>query len=249
MTGSGEPVGTLMGGKIAQAAVMTTSVASASDPIQPLDARNPILAPHSVSRVTPKSQVFNQNLPTPVNPSKLQEYLHLAKYPEHLTKKLVAGFKSGFSLGYMGSRDIALRAKNLKSCDAAEEIVEVKLAKEIAKGHISEGYDTPPYPNFICSPIGLVPKKVEGEFRLIHHLSYPHGSSVNDGIPIELTSVSYATLDDAIKEIRELGKGAFIAKSDIESAFRLIPIKKQDYHLLGFQWKDEFFFEKVLPMG
>ena len=148
VTGCGEPVGPLMGGKISQAAVMTTSVASVRDPIQPLDARNPILSPNSVSPGTINqlliSQIFNKNLPTPVNPSKLQEYLHFAKYPEHLTKKLVAGFESGFSLGYMGSMDIALRAKNLKSCNVAEETVEVKLAKEIAKGHISEGYDTHP---------------------------------------------------------------------------------------------------------
>ena len=63
--GFGEPVGPLMGGKIAQAAVMTTSVASVRDPIQPLDARDPTPSPRSVSPVTlnqpPKSQIFNKN--------------------------------------------------------------------------------------------------------------------------------------------------------------------------------------------
>ena len=55
----------------------------------------------------------------------------------------------------------------------------------------------PPTVNFVCSPTGLVPKKVEGEFRLIHHLSYPKGTSVNDGIPDYLSTVSYATVDTA----------------------------------------------------
>ena len=36
------------------------------------------------------------------------------------------------------------------------------------------------YPILQCSPLGLVPKKQPGEYRLIHHLSYPNGASIND---------------------------------------------------------------------
>ena len=52
---------------------------------------------------------------------------------------------------------------------------------------------------------GLVPKKVEGEFRLIHHLSYPRGFSLNDGISF----TSYATVEDAIGLIKSVGKIVF----------------------------------------
>ena len=79
-------------------------------------------------------------------------------------------------------------------------------------------------------------------FRLIHHLSHTKGWSVNDGIPDELTLVSYTTLDEAIVQIKKIGNTAFIAKSDIESAFRLLPVKKEDYHLLGFPVKRKIFF-------
>ena len=58
-----------------------------------------------------------------------------------------------------------------------------------------------------------------GEFRLIHHLSFPKGSSVNDGIPPEHTSVHYATIDEAIKLIRSAGPGCFLAKTDIKKCF------------------------------
>ncbi|KAK3753065.1 hypothetical protein QZH41_005503 [Actinostola sp. cb2023] len=44
-----------------------------------------------------------------------------------------------------------------------------------------------------------VPKKTPSEFRLIHHLSYPEGSSVNDSIPYETSSVHYARISDAIQ--------------------------------------------------
>ena len=252
-TGHVAPVGPSMAEKHVGAAIRTTSVETAEGPIQRSGIRNPPKLVHHVSpslvKCPPNRQVHKQSLPTPIRANKLHQFLKSASYPEHLTRNLVKGFEKGLSLGYQGPRDGSSEAKNLKSRNSAPEIVQNKLDKEIAKGRISAGYDIPPYSNFICSPIGLVPKKVHGEFRLIHHLSFPKGASVNDGIPEDRSSVSYATLDEAIKEIRNLGKKAFIAKSDKESAFRLIPIRKEDYHLLGFQWKDQYYFERVLPMG
>lgn len=50
-----------------------------------------------------------------------------------------------------------------------------KLSKELAAGRIVGPYDTPPFETFRVSPLGIVPKKLPGEFRLIHHLSYPEG--------------------------------------------------------------------------
>ncbi|CAH3107528.1 unnamed protein product, partial [Porites lobata] len=52
--------------------------------------------------------------------------------------------------------------------------------------------------------LGVVPKKTPGEFRIIHHLSYPDGSSVNDFIPDQFSSVQYASIGDAITLIKSL---------------------------------------------
>jgi hypothetical protein len=49
--------------------------------------------------------------------------------------------------------------------------------------------------------------------------------------------------------VKKLGKGALIAKADIESAFRILPISPQDYHKLGIQWNNEYYYDKRLPMG
>ena len=54
-----------------------------------------------------------------------------------------------------------------------------KIGAEIEKGRVGGPFETPPFNNMRCSPIGLVPKKAPGEFRLIHHLSWPEGNSVN----------------------------------------------------------------------
>ena len=70
-----------------------------------------------------------------------------------------------------------------------------------------------------------MPKKVPGEFRLIHHLSFPRGASINDGISPEHTTVSYSRVDDAIAIIKKLARGCFLAKTDMKSAVRIIPIR------------------------
>ena len=40
-----------------------------------------------------------------------------------------------------------------------------------------------------------------------------------------------------------------MAKMDIEDGFRNISIHPSDYHLLGFKWEGQFYYDKCLPMG
>ena len=95
----------------------------------------------------------------------------------------------------------------------------------------------------------MVPKKSPGEFRLIHHLSFPKGASVNDGISHENSTVCYATIGDAIRCIKLAGQGSYLAKTDIQNTFRIIPIQSDDYGLLGMHWQGSFYFDHCMPMG
>ena len=95
----------------------------------------------------------------------------------------------------------------------------------------------------------IVPKKDPSYFRLIHHLSYPNGSSVYDFIPDDCSSVSYASTNDAIDVLRRTGAGCFMAKTDAKSAFRIIPIHPNDYPLLRMKWENLYYFDRCLPMG
>lgn len=45
------------------------------------------------------------------------------------------------------------------------------------------------------------------------------------------------------------GKGAFLAKTDIRSAFRLLPVSRGDFDLLGFRFQGKYYFDKMLPFG
>jgi hypothetical protein len=98
-------------------------------------------------------------------------------------------------------------------------------------------------------PLGLVPNKQPGDFRMIHHLSFPNGTSVNDGILDIEMSVRYATVDDAIRLIKQAGPRCFLAKADTKNVFRIIPINPADYHLLGIQWREFYYYIRAMPMG
>lgn len=110
-------------------------------------------------------------------------------------------------------------------------------------------FDCPPFETLRISPLGVIPKKTPGEFRIIHHLSYPKGASINDSIPPEFSTVKYASVDDAISIIQRQGKGCAMAKTDVRSAFRIVPVHPSDYPLLGFQWTEKWYYDKTLPMG
>ena len=112
-------------------------------------------------------------------------------------------------------------------------------------------FDTTPFQNFQVSPIGLVRKKNSNKFRTIFHLSYPKSgsTSINFSISKEDFSLQYVTIDDAIEGIKRYGPGCFLAKTDIESAFRLIPIHPDEYELLGMCWEGKHYYDKVLPFG
>ena len=138
---------------------------------------------------------------------------------------------------------------NLQSADTFSGVIDHKLNKELALGRILGPYHVVPnYPNYRISTLGVVPKKTLGEFRMIHHLSFPEGSSVNDFIPKEMSSVQYATIQDAISFIQRSPQSVYMA-IDVESAFRIMPVSPADRPLLGFQWLGKFYMDAVLSIG
>ena len=188
----------------------------------------------------------SHQLPTPVKHDVLESMLE--GYDERLKIFLVDGFKLGFHL----SNVVFYPSKpplNLKSSQQFPLVVDEKLEKEGKLGRIAGPFDFVPLSDMVFSPLGLQPKKDPGSFRVIHHLSYPKGTSINDGIPKECATVKYATVTQAIKFMLRFGKGCFLAKTDIKSAFRIVPVHPSNYHLLGFTWRDKFYYDRCLPMG
>ncbi|XP_063297730.1 apolipoprotein L6-like [Pelobates fuscus] len=63
-------------------------------------------------------------------------------------------------------------------------------------------FASPPLVGLRVSPLVVVPKKEADKFRMIHHLSYPKGASVNDDIDKALCSVSYTSFDKAVELVK-----------------------------------------------
>lgn len=80
---------------------------------------------------------------------------------------------------------------------------------------------------------------------MIVDLSFPYNHSVNAGISEELSSITYARVDDAVEQ---LGAGTQLVKLDL-NAYRLIPVDPQDHHLLGITWDGKTYIDRALPFG
>ena len=187
-----------------------------------------------------------QTLCTPVRPLTLARFLH--NHPdEAFTSMLINGLTHGFRIGYQGPRT-PQSTPNLCSAFQHEHVIDEALKKELAENRNAGPYCSSPFSNLRISGLGVIPKS-DGSWRLIYHLSAPIGTSINDFIDPVSYSLQYNTLDDAIKICHTLGKNARIAKVDIKTAFRLIPVHKDDWHLLGIRWKDCYYFDKCLPFG
>ena len=87
------------------------------------------------------------------------------------------------------------------------------------------------------SAMGLVPKgHNSGMWWLIVDLSYLHQASVNDGISVDLSSVGYASVDDALKLICHFGPGCQLVKMNLKDAYHVVSVHPVDQHLLAVSW-------------
>lgn len=186
----------------------------------------------------------------PITPIKVNNLESLLANIHHADSSfLVEGFRNGFSIPSKLDLPPISDIKNHSSSLSNPSIVSAKILQEVKLNRVSGPFDNPPLNNLILSPLGLVPKKAEGQFRLIHDLSYPKHNSVNSNIDPFDSSVAYETLDTCVEILYDLGPNSLISKTDIKDAFRIMPIHVDSHHLLGFTWKHKFYYDKCLPMG
>ena len=171
----------------------------------------------------------------------------LRNHPDQIfAKSISAILKSGAKIGYRGPL-INHRNTNHQSANSAPHILTADLEKQKQHGRLTL-VDPQAEAQYVCSPLGLVPKH-DGGWRRIHDLFFPHDDSVNDGIPHNWESLEYATYDDAVDALLSRGQGAIFVKRDLKDAFRHIPIATSDQWLLGFYCDGCYWMERYLPFG
>ena len=98
--------------------------------------------------------------------------------------------------------------------------------------------------------LGVIPKgRASGKWRLITDLLFPEGRSVNDGIDPLMCSLRHTTVDKTACAAGCMGVGTLLAKLDVFSVYRLIPVHPDDRPLLGFKWQGIQYVDGMLPFG
>ncbi len=149
---------------------------------------------------------------------------------------IVEGFRGGFWVGFQYPKrcksakqnrpsrqslwlTYKRRRQNRPANDVEQGVVREYLAKECAEGRVLGPLPPETLPQVQVSPIRVIAKDTTGKWRLFVNVSHPEPRSVNDGIDMTFSSLSYVSVLDAAKIIVDKGRGALLAKVDIRSAY------------------------------
>ena len=169
------------------------------------------------------------------------------KFAKHIYDGLSHGFHVGFCSESIGP---PRQVRNYPSALEHEHEVQRRITAELEAGRLLGPLSQHLTPFIHVSPLSLVPKQHQAnKWRLVVDLSSPTEASVNDGIAQGLCSLKYASVDEAVSLIRQLGRGTKLVKIDIKDAYRIVPIHPDDYHLLGITWKGATYIDRALPFG
>ena len=156
------------------------------------------------------------------------------------------GIVEGFRIGFSRSSSLRIPQTNFQSVARNPSVVDKYIESELSTGRLAH----PIVLTARRNPIGIIPKPLQpGKFRLIVDLSSPLGGSVNDGIDRNLCSLQYTSVDQAARLVAACGRGALMAKTDLCSAYRQVPVHRDDQHLLGIEWRGQTYIDKALPFG
>lgn len=179
----------------------------------------------------------------------------LSHHPDrNFVEYLLSGIKEGFRIGFNRSdaakRSLSSAKKNMYSTQDHPQVVRDYLRDELTRGAVLGPFAPEEVPEVHINRFGVIPKSHQpGKWRLIVDLSHPDGKSVNDSISSELCSLRYTRVDEVVRQLLQLGPGALMAKLDVKSAYRIVPVHPQDRSLLGMKWEDRVFVDRALPFG
>ena len=175
----------------------------------------------------------------------------LGTHPDKAFVRYISnGLRHGFRVGFQHQSPLRSTTSNMPSALEHPDTVQRYIADELAKGRMLGPVTPDLHSSLHINQFRVIPKGHNtGKWRLITDLSFPEGSSVNDGIEPELCSLSYMTVDDVAKVVFDLGKGTLLGKEDIESAYRLVPVHPQDRVLQAVKWGGKVYVDPMLPFG
>ncbi|PPQ83082.1 hypothetical protein CVT24_012140, partial [Panaeolus cyanescens] len=174
----------------------------------------------------------------------------LRDYPDKtFVSSILHIIQHGADIGFR-SNEVILPCSNLPSAFEDTAFMDQAVSKMVSNEQVHGPFSAAPIPNLRCSPLGSVTRKRNpSKRRLINHLSWPDGKSVNDGISDNEAFIAYDLFERAIEDLVASGPSSLMAKLDLKEAFRHVPIRPDDWHHLGFSWKNQLYYCVVLTFG
>jgi len=162
---------------------------------------------------------------------------------------LLDGVQNGFhiidkeAIVYTASMDNYKSATNKHACQKVEK----QILTEIQEGRYVVSSSKPT----IVSALGAIPKAESDDLRLIHDCSQPSGLAVNDYASLD-EKTKYQSVQDAVDILKP---NSYLAKVDLKSAYRSVPVHHSNWQALGLQWwfgddpQPTFMYDTRLPFG
>ena len=168
-------------------------------------------------------------------------------------RKVLQLLKFGMPIYCQGDFGVQKQQKNHQSALQFKDAIKDYLVKNLEVQALLGPFSNSPISDLRYSPLMTVPKEISKR-RVIVDFSFPHGKSINDGIPKDtyledniqfcLPSVSSMTC-----RLNELGKGCLMYKRDLKSAFRQFCTDPGDFKFAGISWEGEAYVDTRLAMG
>lgn len=190
---------------------------------------------------------------TPIRVDRLEELLR-----PHPNRPFVESILNGLREGFWPYADESVTTAPVEIPNHATVLQDPAILRKARDRELEMGRFSAPFPELLpamrTAPLGLVPKKASGQFRMIVDHSAGGLHSLNSTIPHDRIAVRYDNVRDLgaclLAFRRENGdRIIFLWKSDISEAFRLIPVHPLWQIKQVVRIGNHFFVDRNLVMG
>ena len=176
---------------------------------------------------------------------------HGYRHRRFISMLRLAVLEGGFRTDNVVSRT-TVTSDNGKSAYDAAGVVHHKLRELVSRGALLGPFKKSelPFQHYRTSPLFIIPrnssskqrKSVPKDWRLIVHMSYPRGNSINSGrelsVPIRFHTTQVAATRLAQMAMDNPGSDIVMFKLDITAFYNQLPIRPHDWWQMGIQWMD-----------
>ena len=160
----------------------------------------------------------------------------------------------GWPVNFDRRSPLGAMQSNHPSAMACEEHIDFYVDTERRFGALLGPFSSPPFRWLHLSPLMTRSKRDTDKRRVIMDLSWPPGQAINDGIQTEWyldgpAKIRLPTVDYMEGRLLELGRGAFLYKTDLARGYRQLRVDPGDWPLLGFTHRGRFYVDVCPPFG